>query len=71
VIENPRFKKPGIMQLEGFAGEYDRRQGTPIPAHISTIWTDLNKLLNDSPVCQMQINDDFRRILVLHPKFPV
>lgn len=46
VIDDPRFAKLGIREQEGFIGEHDRRLGTPIPAHISARWTDLDRLIN-------------------------
>ncbi len=59
VIDNPRFLKMGFRKQEGFVGEYDRKEGTPIPDHISTKWKDIdlrikglidtNEKLEDTP----------------------
>jgi hypothetical protein len=45
VIDSPRFTKMGFREQEGFIGEHDRRHGTPIPAHISAKWKDLQGLM--------------------------
>lgn len=45
VIDNPRFLKMGFREEEGFVGEHDRREGTPIPDHISAKWKDIDLLI--------------------------
>jgi Fic family protein len=46
VIDNPRFLKPGFRTQEGFIGEHDRRDGTPIPDHISARHKDVQALID-------------------------
>lgn len=45
VIDNPRFLKMGFREQEGFVGEYDRKEGTPIPDHISAKWKNIDLLI--------------------------
>jgi hypothetical protein len=46
VIDNSRFTKTGVRTQEGFVGEHDRRDGNPIPEHISARYKDLDELIN-------------------------
>ncbi len=46
VIGDNRFTKLGCRTEEGFIGEHDRINRTPIPVHISARHTDLNSLLS-------------------------
>ncbi|MBX9805608.1 MAG: Fic family protein [Alphaproteobacteria bacterium] len=45
VIADERFVKLGLRQEEGFVGEHDRFNRTPIPDHISARWKDLPSLM--------------------------
>jgi len=46
VIDNSRFIRMGYRTAGGFAGEYDRTTGEPIPEHISARWQDIDSLIN-------------------------
>ena len=46
VIDDRRFTKMGWRKQEGFIGEHDRRNGTPIPEHIAAKWTDVKTLMD-------------------------
>lgn len=46
VIGNTRFIEMGFRKKDGFIGEHDRVNGTPMPDHISAKWQDLSKLIN-------------------------
>ena len=58
VIDNPRFTKMGWREQEGFIGEHDRRYGTPIPAHISSKWTDIHSLINGLIATDQKLEKD-------------
>jgi len=46
VIGDSRFTKMGYRTEGGFIGEHDRRNGQPIPEHISARWQDLDTLMS-------------------------
>jgi Fic family protein len=45
VIENARFVHMGWRKQGGFVGTHDRRDGSPIPEHISARWQDIQTLI--------------------------
>ncbi len=58
VIDNPRFTKLGWREQPGFIGEHDRRDGTPIPDHISARWQDLPTLIDGFIAANQQLEAD-------------
>jgi hypothetical protein len=46
VLENNRFINMGFRTEGEFVGEHDRLTGTPLPAHISAKWQDLDSLIS-------------------------
>ncbi|MBC6490397.1 Fic family protein [Flavihumibacter stibioxidans] len=58
VIDNPRFTKMGFREQEGFVGEHDRRNGTPIPDHIAARWKDLTSLMDGLIATNQKMEND-------------
>jgi Fic family protein len=58
VIDNPRFTKLGWRIQGGFIGEHDRRDGSPLPDHISARWQDLSTLLDGLIAANRKLDAD-------------
>ncbi|MBX2965695.1 MAG: Fic family protein [Cyclobacteriaceae bacterium] len=58
VIDNPRFIKTGWRTQGGFIGEHDRRDGTPMPDHISAKWQDLPALIDGLIAMNQKMEED-------------
>jgi len=64
VLENSRFINMGFRTEGGFVGEHDRLTGTPIPAHISARWQDLDSLISGLlAAAEKMINAGFHPVM--------